>query len=205
MGVPANVQGFLNEYGGVIVSSCMGTRLLPSVVIAQAALETGWGATIKKAANNMFGIKGKNWTGKVISLNTSEYINGSKTAISGTGKTYNSYNDAIADGANPYTIFRVYGSIKESISDHNRLITESKRYKPVIEESTPEGQCDALQKCEYSTSAAYAESLKSIIRKYNLTQYDNKKKARTIATAACLATAAVTAVILTYITVRKWN
>lgn len=199
-------ESFIEEYGSAAVRSCAGTGLLPSVVIAQAALETGWGKTVQKAANNMFGIKATpKWPGRVISLNTSEYVNGVKHSYSGTGKTYSSYSAAVADGADKTTLFRAYASIGESIKDHNRLITESARYQRVTAAFTPEEQCDALQSCGYSTSPNYARSLKSIIKTYDLEKYDNKKKVRTIAIAACLATAAVTAVILTYITVRKWN
>ena len=169
-------KAFINEYGDTITAVTAGTGLLSSVVIAQAALETGWGSSVKKAANNMFGIKATNaWTGKVISLNTSEYINGFKQSISGTGKKYDSYTLALADGANRYTIFRAYDSIKASIKDHNKLITSSSRYKPVLAERTPEGQAKALQDCGYSTSPNYASSLIKIISQYNLTEFDKKK------------------------------
>ena len=198
-------ESFIEEYGSAAVRSCAGTGLLPSVVIAQAALETGWGKTVQKAANNMFGIKATpKWNGKIISLNTSEYSGGVKKSFAGTGKTYGSYAEAVSSGADTTTLFRAYGSVGESLKDHNRLITESERYKPVLAESTPEGQCDALQKCGYSTSPTYSETLKSIIRQYGLSSYDNKKKVRTIAIAAAIA-AVVIAGVLIYITVRKWN
>ena len=171
----AKTDNFLKQYADDIVSATAGTGLFPSVVIAQAALETGWGDSVKRAANNMFGIKGTNWKGKVISLNTTEYIGDVKKAVAGTGKTYGSYDQAVADGANRYTIFRVYGSVRESINDHNKLITSSSRYKPVMEATTPEGQARALQACGYSTSANYAQSLINIINQYNLTEYDKKK------------------------------
>ncbi len=166
---------FLKTYADTITAATLGTGVLPSVVIAQAALETGWGDSIKRAANNMFGIKGTNWNGKVISLNTTEYVGGVKKSIAGTGKTYDSYDLALADGANRYTIFRVYSSVKASIEDHNKLITSASRYKPVLAETTPEGQARALQNCGYSTSANYAQSLINIINQYNLTEYDKKK------------------------------
>lgn len=166
---------FLKTYADTITAATLGTGVLPSVVIAQAALETVWGDSIKRAANNMFGIKGTNWNGKVISLNTTEYIGGVKKSIAGTGKTYDSYDLALADGANRYTIFRAYSSVKASIEDHNKLITSASRYKPVLAETTPEGQARALQACGYSTSGNYAQSLINIINQYNLTEYDKKK------------------------------
>lgn len=168
-------DAFIKEYANEIVRATYGTGLLPSVAIAQAALETGWGSTIKKAANNMFGIKGTNWNGKVISLNTSEVINGVRKSYAGTGKTYSSYSIALADGANRYTIFRAYDSIRDSVEDHNKLITGSSRYKPVLAETTPEGQARALQSCGYATATGYADSLIRIIQQYNLAEYDKKK------------------------------
>jgi flagellum-specific peptidoglycan hydrolase FlgJ len=175
----AKTDNFLKQYADDIVSATAGTGLFPSVVIAQAALETGWGDSVKRAANNMFGIKGTNWKGKVISLNTTEYIGGVKKAVAGTGKIYGSYDQAVADGANRYTIFRVYGSVRESINDHNKLITSSSRYKPVMEATTPEGQARALQNCGYAgESTSYATALINLIKQYNLTEYDKKKKLR---------------------------
>jgi len=78
-------QKFINSQAENITISTVGTNLLPSVVMAQAILETGDGATIKKAANNMFGFKATSkWGGRVISNTTFEYINKVKTTFKGT-------------------------------------------------------------------------------------------------------------------------
>ncbi|MBK8573210.1 MAG: glucosaminidase domain-containing protein [Holophagaceae bacterium] len=56
--------------------------LSPHLLLAQAALETGWGRkAIKDAAGqesyNLFGIKaGRHWTGKTVAVTTTEYIHG---------------------------------------------------------------------------------------------------------------------------------
>ena len=54
-------------------------KILPSLTISQAILESGFGeSTLSKKANNLFGIKAySDWNGDVYSINTREYINGS--------------------------------------------------------------------------------------------------------------------------------
>lgn len=203
----AKQDNFLKQYAADIVSVTAGTGLLPSVVIAQAALETGWGDSVKRAANNLFGIKGTNWNGKVISLNTTEYVGGVKKSFAGTGKTYSSYNLAIADGANRYTIFRAYDSVRESVKDHNKLITTSSRYKPVLAETTAEGQAEALQSCGYATAPNYANTLINIIRQYDLAEYDKKKSLAAWMTGSgkyvLIAAAVLLAGIIAWIKIKK--
>lgn len=138
------------------------TELFPSVVLAQAILESGLftakgpsGLAIKY--NNWFGIKAsKSWTGKVTpNLSTEE--------DDGTG--------------NKFTIkagFRWYDSIEESVKDHNNLFkTDFSKsfYKAVLNATTPSEQAQALQGT-YATDSAYASKLNAIITRYNLTQYD---------------------------------
>ena len=177
MATQSEIKSFFAQYAPAVVNSCYYNTLFPSVVLAQAALETGYGKTVRKAANNMFGIKpGSGWSGKVISLNTQEVIGGVRKTFAGTGKTYPSYSAAMADGADPQTVFRAYDSISDSITDHSRLIVESERYKAVREGKTPDEQCEALQACGYATGTNYANSLKIIIQANNLTKYDTKKK-----------------------------
>ena len=67
-------QEFLNKISQIVVAenNKRGRPLFPSVVIAQACLETGFGVSeIMLKANAIFGIKaGGNWKGKVYNSKT---------------------------------------------------------------------------------------------------------------------------------------
>ena len=152
---------FINQYSAPVISACSGTGIFPSIKMAQAILETGWGKS--KVGNNMFGIKaaGKKspyWNGSAINADTTEYIQGE----SGT------YNLA----------FRKYDSVEASIRDHTHFLQNNSRYKKagVFKAKTPEQQAQALQNAGYATAPGYAAALINIINSYNLKSLDEKKK-----------------------------
>lgn len=152
---------FFSKYAYDIIEAVQGTGLLASVKIAQAALESGYGKTIITGNNNMFGIKASGqktpfWNGNAKLLGTTEVIN---------GKTVN-INDA----------FRAYSNIGDSIKDHTYFLISNKRYKSVLDAKTPEEQAAALQSAGYATDPDYASKLINIINKYNLKEYDKKKR-----------------------------
>ena len=164
---------FIQKMAQPCINACKGTPLFPSVKLAQLALETGWGKTIKDTANACFGIKATpKWTGKVISFTTREVINGVSQTFKGTGIIYNDYNAAVNAGANRVTLFRAYDSIEESIQNHSDLLINGKNYGLVRIATTPEEQCQALKKCGYATAPDYDKVLISIIHKYQLSKFD---------------------------------
>jgi len=165
-------ENFFNEYSDAIISSVKGTGIFPSVKAAQMACETGYGKSIKTAANNCFGVKaGKSWPGKVISNTTKETIKGVSYTYKGSGKIYDSFSSAISSGEKPVTLFRVYNSIEESIIDHSKLLMRD-RFKPVLDAKTAEEQTQLLETCGYATAINYNETLNWIIKKYNLKRMD---------------------------------
>jgi peptidoglycan hydrolase-like protein with peptidoglycan-binding domain len=129
-------------------------RILPSLTIAQAILESGWGSSqLAQRAKNLFGIKAfSNWRGERITLPTTEWYGDQKKIIN-------------AD-------FRVYDSFNESIEDHNRLLTNS-RYKPVIGCLNYKEACRKIYECGYATDPAYPEKLIKIIEENKLYEFDN--------------------------------
>jgi flagellum-specific peptidoglycan hydrolase FlgJ len=167
---------FFAKYGPAVVESTYGTKIFPSVKLAQMALETGYGDSIKVAANNAYGIKaGRSWLGNVISNTTFEDdVNGNRTSFQGTGKVYSSYSAAISDNADYRTLFRVYSDISGSIRDYNQLLLRP-RFAPALNAPTPEEQARQLKVCGYATGYDYANILVSIISKYNLKVWDEKK------------------------------
>lgn len=154
---PSGISGshldFINSIVGGAVASYNEYGVLPSVTIAQAILESGWGKSA--IGNNIFGIKaGSNWTGKTQNVLTGEQ--------SADGSYYNIYAN-----------FRDYDSIDDSIKDHGKLFTQD-FYRPVIEATNYADACRAVQNCGYATAHNYADSLINIIESYGLDQWDPK-------------------------------
>jgi flagellum-specific peptidoglycan hydrolase FlgJ len=152
---------FIAKYEAAIIEACAGTKLFPSLKMAQAALETGWGASIPN--NNLFGIKAAGkitpyWKGESKISNTREVINGNS----------GQYNLA----------FRSYTTLADSIRDHSYFLQVNPRYTTagVFAATTPQAQAEALQRAGYATDPNYALTLKMIILNYNLERLDQKKK-----------------------------
>lgn len=141
---PSAADGFMEKLGGLARATAEGLGLSPHLLLAQAALETGWGRkAIKDEAGgesyNLFGIKAdKHWTGKTVDVSTIEYINGQPQ------KKVES--------------FRAYGSYAESFSDYARLIKH--RYgEAMAHGATAEGFGRALQAKGYATDPNYAQKI----------------------------------------------
>ena len=134
-------------------------NILPSITVGQAILESRWGESeLTENSNNIFGIKSdSSWTGKTVNMNTSE-----------------NYNEKIVDS------FRKYESIKDSISDHGKFLTENKRYENsgLFDAKHYTTQAQALEDAGYATKKnkfgelIYADTLINVIREYNLQLLD---------------------------------
>lgn len=129
--------------------------ILPSVCIAQAALETGWGSSsLMTKANAFFGIKaGKSWTGKVYSTKTKECYD---------GVNYTTITD----------LFRAYDSLEESVADYYDLITGLNRYAAAVNEINAEAAIMAIKNGGYATSPTYVTNVMAIINANKLTNCD---------------------------------
>ncbi|MEO1576628.1 MAG: flagellar assembly peptidoglycan hydrolase FlgJ, partial [Pseudomonadota bacterium] len=124
-------------------------RVSPRMIVAQAALETGWGRHgIRHAdgtqANNLFGIKaGGGWGGPSVDVPTTEVLGGIARKV--------------------VAAFRSYGSLAESVADYTRLILTSPRYRAALN-TGGDGVAfaRALQDGGYATDPAYAAKVLSI-------------------------------------------
>lgn len=170
-------QEFINTFSNAVINSVKGTGIFASVKMAQMAIETGWGKSFIKSSNNAFGIKANSgYKGKVISATTREVLSGVSKVFQGTGKTYDNRSVAIEKGAEPQTLFRYYDRIEDSIHDHTKFLIVNPRYRKALIADTPEQQARELQNAGYATAINYANTLISIINKYNLsTTLDQKK------------------------------
>ena len=136
-------------------------NILPSVTIAQAILESGWGKSeLAKNAHNLFGIKAsKDWKGKTYSKRTKEQ--------KPTGEVY----EIVAD-------FRAYESFVDSILDHDAFFVSTdwrkKNYAAVLNAKNYKDQAKALQSCGYATALDYGKQLIQLIERLGLQQYDKE-------------------------------
>jgi len=121
------------------------------VVIAQAALETGWGQKIIKdqqgsSSNNLFNIKADNrWAGQQIQKDTLEFELGAMVKKSAP--------------------FRAYQSLEESFNDYADFLVGSDRYQDALQNSSNvEHFLHGLQKAGYATDPQYADKIMATLR-----------------------------------------
>ena len=122
----------------------------PEVLIAQSALETGWGKKVIRdhhgnTSHNLFGIKAdSHWRGQKISVGTLEYENGV----------------AVREQA----AFRAYDSVADSFDDYVNFIAANGRYDKALKAGDhPEGYLRGLQEAGYATDPRYAEKILRIL------------------------------------------
>jgi len=125
-------------------------NILASLTIAQAILESGWGA--HAPGNNLFGIKANGWTGETQILYTHEVYYGKSVYV----------ND----------VFRVYDSWADSVADHTLFLKQNNRYKNLIGCKDYTTACKVILQDGYATEPDYAETLIGIIEKYKLYTYN---------------------------------
>jgi flagellar protein FlgJ len=132
---------------------CKKYGIYPSVCMAQAAIESGWGESII-GEYNLFGRKAVEGDNQII-LPTDEYINGQWVVVDAPFKLYNTLDEAIED----YCILL-------TSTDWNNPYLKCLQFLPNRDEYV---QCMAGV---YATSPAYAKSILNTIRANNLTKYD---------------------------------
>jgi len=114
------------------------------VILAQSALESDWGRTVK--GNAYFGIKGKSPTGNSTSFSTHE------VTLSG-------------QRISEVDAFRAYASYFEAANDYASLI-QRKYPAAFVHRNAPEKFAEAVAKQGYATDPHYAKKLKSIIHSH---------------------------------------
>lgn len=119
-----------------------------SVLLAQSALETGWGKHVPRCSDgtssfNLFGIKAdRSWTGDSVSVGTLEYRNG--VARREQAK------------------FRAYQNPADSFIDYVAFLSRNPRYEDALSSETGEAFVRGLQKAGYATDPHYASKILSI-------------------------------------------
>ncbi|MDA8621182.1 flagellar assembly peptidoglycan hydrolase FlgJ [Psychrosphaera sp.] len=122
----------------------------PAVMIAQSALETGWGKHVIKdkegnSSFNLFNVKAhRDWDGSKTAQSTLEFENG-----------------VAVKKVEP---FRVYNNLNESFGDFVHFLKSNNRYQPALEQSdNPEQFLQGLQDAGYATDPNYANKILGIL------------------------------------------
>lgn len=152
---PENVQSFLNTIGPVAQQVAQENGIYASVMIAQAALESGWGnSALSTQSHNLFGVKW-NGTGNYVTMPTQEYYGGQWHTINAKFQSYNSYYD--------------------SLTGYAQLIKNNFPNSTRANAATPQIAAANLKYGvygSYATDPNYANSLDRMISDYGLTRYD---------------------------------
>lgn len=144
-------EGYIHEYSSMAVDQMKRYGIPASVTLAQGLLESSAGRSrLATKGNNHFGIKcGGRWNGPYMLAN----------------------DDA------PNERFRVYKNARESYEDHSKFLLENRRYASLfkLDKKDYKGWARGLKEAGYATNPAYANSLITLIERYDLHKYDNHR------------------------------
>ena len=137
---------------------CDSRGVNPSVVIAQAILESGYGTSKLSKYNNIFGLN---------NYNDGYLVNAGYVLIEvpqeKNGKLY--YN---------YEKMATFDNLMDCIKSLKKWYTRPKYIEPLREAGTDSTkQITAIKNCGYATDSNYVNKIVDIIKRHNLTQYDS--------------------------------
>ena len=122
---------------------------VPEVLVAQAALETGWGRSVPRnqygeSSMNLFGIKaGGDWKGPRAIVSTLEFVNGVPERR-----------------REP---FRMYRNVAEAFDDYVAVLESRPRYSQALGTRSAADYAEALQRGGYATDPDYAKKIIAIL------------------------------------------
>src|ERR1700677_3234741 len=147
---PQHAAPFVSAVLPTIRRAAASLGVSPMGLLAQAALETGWGRRMARTADgtpslNMFGIKaGEGWNGARAVADTVEFSGGIATQRR--------------------TAFRAYGSIEESVNDFANLLGNSPRYREAVAAGgNAQAYVHSIAKSGYATDPDYGNKLNEIL------------------------------------------
>jgi len=147
---PSSPEEFIRGIWQYAVDAAEQLGLDPVVLVAQSALETGWGKQVIPTADgrssfNLFGVKAdSDWSGESAAVNSLEFHDGV----------------AVKEKA----AFRVYNSLEGSFSDYVEFLQSNPRYQQALENVDNSQQfLLELQNAGYATDPRYAEKIMGIV------------------------------------------
>ncbi len=154
-------QDFVSQLRPLLEQAADELGISPRVLLAQAALETGWGRHLPQAADgsssrNLFGIKADaGWSGETVNSPTREFINGREEALS--------------DG------FRRYASFAESVRDYVDFLRSNPRYQQALAHGgSDENFLRGLKSAGYATDPEYVDKVIGVAHSPAMSRYWNE-------------------------------
>jgi peptidoglycan hydrolase FlgJ len=148
--LPERAAEFVQHVLPTIRQAAAALGVNPLGMLAQAALETGWGQRMPRTAAgnsslNLFGVKaGSEWSGARAVADTVEISGG------------------VAKQSR--TAFRAYGSVAESVGDFARLLASSPRYREAIAAGgDARAYVQNIAKAGYATDPDYGNKLNEVL------------------------------------------
>lgn len=170
-GIPASKEEFISAVAAICVDLWPDLQILPSVVIAQCCLETGYGlgsdAQELVRRNNLLGMK-------------ADLINSTWSTFSvWSGESFVKRTPEVYGGKTIYIndVFRVYKDYRNCIEDYMQFLRNVRnnsgyKYRQVVGMTDPEKVITAISKGGYATDPSYITKVMTIIRKEDLTRFD---------------------------------
>jgi len=155
---PQSPEQFVRELMPYAERGAAELGVQPGVLVAQAALETGWGQKIIRHPDgsnsfNLFGIKaGPGWAGDRVNVQTLEFEGGV----------------AVKKRA----AFRSYPSLDDAVSGYIEFLRGNPRYRQVLEKAgDTDAYLDGLESAGYATDPSYADKIRAIMRHDSIDRY----------------------------------
>jgi flagellum-specific peptidoglycan hydrolase FlgJ len=147
-------QDFIDAIAPAAKASALKTKIPSSFTVAEAALESAWGASmLAQQAHNLFGVKADaSYHGPTWTMQTREFLHGQWVMVP--------------------ALWRKYPGWLGSIEDHAAFLLDNPRYKPCFECTDGEGFARAAQAAGYATDPQYADKIVALIRQYKLALLD---------------------------------
>jgi len=144
-----SAEAFIRQLHPYAQQAAKALGVAPGALLAQAALETGWGRSVINNSDgsnsfNLFNIKAdRSWQGRQAKVSTLEFEQGVAKKVNAGFRSYNSY--------------------QESFQDYVDFIKSNPRYAEALKKAGNAGQyMRELQHAGYATDPKYADKVMSI-------------------------------------------
>ncbi|WP_295728870.1 LysM peptidoglycan-binding domain-containing protein [uncultured Limosilactobacillus sp.] len=148
----AQSQQFIESVAPGAIEGWRKYGVLPSVTVAQAVIESGWGRSgLSTQAHNLFGIKGS-YNGQSIVMQTREVYGGRSVYVNAN--------------------FRAYPNNSASVEDHGNFLYSNSRYRNLLGDRDYASVARKLKADGYATDPNYAYAIINMVQTYGLNRLD---------------------------------
>jgi lysozyme len=148
----AHSQQFIESVAPGAIEGWKKYGVLPSVTVAQAIIESGWGRSgLSTQAHNLFGIKGS-YNGNYITMRTREVYGGRSVYVNAN--------------------FRAYPNNSASVEDHGNFLYSNSRYRNLLGDRSYQSVANKLHADGYATDPYYANAIINMVNTYGLNRLD---------------------------------